>query len=351
MVDPETVQFAWREPLAPDQQEYQLWVSDLSRGTPRIINESLRGDSVEHSLPNGHYRAFIGRKDSITGKIIWSAPVEFIISTQVPELINPLARGAVRRPVFRWAGNERATYEVWLGDLGQGTRVALNRASGSTQWSPSIDLPLGRYALWVRELVTDTVASNWSLRHVFIQDEPAVVVTGGLNPGLNQTPRITWESPVDASNYELWISRTGVPGAVYSVKNLRGTNHRLARPIGNGTFTVWVRATLKDGRTTAWGAGHALVIDAVVQVQSSGSTLFWNSVSTANRYELWVNFESGDAAKQAKILHLPSLRSTSYDLPSTLPQGRFRVWVRALRIVGNRTSISSWSAPVEFTIS
>jgi hypothetical protein len=350
MVDPETVQFSWAEPLAPDRQEYLLWVSDLSRGTPRIINEFLRGDSTEHSLPNGHYRAFIGRKDSITGQTIWSAPVEFTVSTEVPELINPLARSAVRRPVFRWAGSERSRYEVWLGDLGKGTRVALNRVSGSTQWSPSIDLPVGRYALWVRELVTDTVASNWSLRHVFIQDEPAVVVTGDLDPGLNQTPQMTWESRADASTYELWISRTGVPGAVYFVNNLRGTSHRLARPIGNGTFTVWVRATLKDGRTTAWGTGHALVIDAGVQVQSSGSKLTWNSVSTANRYELWVNFEGGDAAQQAKILHLASLRSTSYDLPSALPQGHYRAWVRALRVVGKRTSISSWSAPVEFTI-
>ena len=350
-VDPDTVQFSWTEPLAPDHQEYQLWVSDLSRGTPRIINESLRGDSVEHPLSNGHYRTFIGRKDSITGQTIWSAPVEFTVSTQVPELINPQARSVVRRPVFRWTGRERSRYEVWLGDLGTGTRVALNRGSGSTQWSPSMDLPAGRYALWVRELVTDAVASNWSVRHVFIQEESAVVVTDGLNPGLNQTPKITWESRADASTYELWISRTGVPGAVYSEKNLRGTSHRLARPIGNGAFTVWVRATLKDGRTTAWGAGYALVIDAGVQVQSSASTLFWNSVSTANRYELWVNYEGGDAAKQAKILHLPSLRSTSFDLPSTLPQGRYRVWVRALRIVGKRTSISSWSAPVEFTIS
>lgn len=344
------VQFSWSGSLQVSDEGFRLWVSDLTRGLARVIDEYVKGNFIDRFLPNGRYRAFIGLKDPATGKTVWSPATEFTVAATAPAFISPVAQSTIKHPVFHWSGNTKGTYEVWLTDQTTGKRVLSERVSGMASWSPATPLPAGRYAIWVRELVTGEVASGWSARHVFVQLEPALEITGGLNPGLDQRPVITWEKRTNAAYYEIWINKAGTPGAVYFLSRLTTTSHRLIQPIGNGTFTVWVRAVLKDGRSTAWGTGAAMTIGAAVVVTSNGNELSWTDVESATQYELWVNYEGGSQAKKARILQNANLKVTSLQLPTTLPKGLYRAWVRAIRVDGRNVYQGPWSAASEFVI-
>ncbi|MBL8810038.1 MAG: hypothetical protein JNM43_07680 [Planctomycetaceae bacterium] len=344
------VEFSWRgTPYVPGQG-FELWVSDLTRGTVGVINQTVQAQSFLTSLPNGRYRAFVGLKEP-GGRTVWTPAKEFTVATSTPQLINAVVQSTNARPTFRWTGSSKFSYQVWVADLSTGKRVLMDTVAGKTEWSPATPLPTGRYAIWVRELVSDTVSSNWSSRHIFVQLEPAIEVTGGLNPGLDQRPVISWTGRSDATSYEIWINRAGTPGAVYSATRLTRTSHRLGQAIGNGVFTVWVRAVLPDGRTTSWGPGATMTIGGTPVVSAIGTTLTWTAVSTATGYEVWVNYEGGAATKQAKILHLPSLKVTILPLPADeLPKGLYRAWVRAIMVDDGTVYAGPWSVMTEVHI-
>lgn len=344
------VEFSWRgTPYVPGQG-FELWVSDLTRGTVGVINQTVQAQSFLTSLPNGRYRAFVGLKEP-GGRTVWTPAKEFTVATSTPQLINAVVQSTNAQPTFRWTGSPKSSYEVWVADLSTGKRVLIDTVAGKTEWSPATPLPTGRYAIWVRELVSDTVSSNWSSRHIFVQLEPAIEVTGGLNPGLDQRPVISWTGRSDATSYEIWINRAGTPGAVYSATRLTRTSHRLGQAIGNGVFTVWVRAVLPDGRTTSWGPGATMTIGGTPVVSAIGTTLTWTAVSTATGYEVWVNYEGGAATKQAKILHLPSLKVTILPLPADeLPKGLYRAWVRAIMVDDGTVYAGPWSVMTEVHI-
>lgn len=346
-VQPDGVKFAWRGTAYAPGQEFRFYVSDLTRGQAGIINQAVQTHSLTATLPNGRYRAFVGMKE-LGGRTVWTPATEFTVATSTPRLINAIVQSTTDQPTFRWTGSSKFSYHVWVADLNTGKRVLMETVTGKTEWSPATPLPIGRYAIWVRELVSNTVSSNWSARHTFIQLEPAIEVTGGLNPGLNQRPVISWAGRSDADSYEIWINRAGTPGAVYSATRLTRTSHRPGQALGNGVFTVWVRAVLTDGRTTAWGPGATMTIGGTPVVSAIGTTLAWTAVATATEYEVWINYEGGAAAKRAKILHNPSLKATILTLPSDLPKGLYRAWVRAIMVDGSTSYAGPWSLTTEF---
>ena len=125
---------------------------------------------------------------------------------------------------------------------------------------------------------------------------------------------------------------------------------RSEQSIGNGVFTVWVRAVLRDGRSTPWGTGQRLIIGAPVIVSITGSSLAWTTSPTATQYEVWINYEGGEGPKSAKVLDDASYKSTVFALPSTLLRGRYRAWVRAIRQDGLTVYAGDWSKTIEFTV-
>ncbi|MFO0974856.1 MAG: hypothetical protein U0996_00590 [Planctomycetaceae bacterium] len=146
---------------------FELWVSDLTRGTADVINQTVQAQSFLASLPNGKYRAFVGLKEP-GGRTVWTSAKEFTVATNSPQLINAIVQSTTAEPTFRWTGSSKFSYQVWVADLNTGKRVLMETVVGKTEWSPTNRLPTGRDAIWVRELVSETVSTNWSSRHVFI---------------------------------------------------------------------------------------------------------------------------------------------------------------------------------------
>ena len=350
-VQPAGVQFSWNGSLQARDEGFEVWVNDVGRGLAKVIRQNVNGHSLLYSLPNGRYRGWVGLKDPATGITRWSPAKDFAVATNTPQILSPGPVSAVERPVFQWTGSKSSSYEVWLTDLGTGKRIVLTTVTGATQWTPASDLAAGQYAFWVRELVTSATASPWSIRFVLTQQEPAVKVTSGLNPELDQTPVLGWAAKIGAVSYELWIGRTGVPGSVYLRTGLTATSHRVVTPLGNGEFTVWVRANLGGGRTTAWGPGYRMSIGAAVVLNVTGTTVSWNAVPSATHYELWINYEGGERAKQARIVYQETYAQTSYTLSATLPKGRYKAWVRAVRAEDGQRYFGAWSSAAEMQVS
>lgn len=350
-VQPAGVQFSWIGSLHASDEGFEVWVNDIGRGVAKVIHQNVNGHSLLSSLPNGRYRGWVGLKDPATGMTRWSSAKEFAVATQAPQVLSPGPVSAVERPVFKWTGSRDSSYEVWLTDLGTGKRIVLEKVTGAAQWTPSFDLAAGQYAFWVRELVTGTVASRWSSRFTLTQQEPAIRVTVGLNPGVDQTPVLGWATKVGAESYELWISRTGVPGSVYHRTRLTRTSHRVATPIGNGEFTVWVRANLGVGKTTAWGPGNQMSIGAAVVLRVTGTTVSWNAVPSATHYELWINYEGGELSKQPRIIYQEMYFDTAYTISPPMPKGRYRAWVRAVRAEDGNRYFGVWSNAAQVQVS
>ncbi len=348
---PAGVQFSWSGTLLTEEEGFEVWVNDIGRGGTRTIHQKVKSHSLLHDLPNGRYRGWVGLRNPSTGITRWSPGKEFVVASHAPRVVSPGTLSGIPRPAFQWTGNNSSAYEIWLTDLGTGRRLALEQVTGATQWTPSFDLPSGKYAFWVRELVNNTTKSPWSSRFVLTQQEPEVRVTSGLSPGLDQTPLLGWERRTGARSYELWIGQTGSSEPAYRRMGLTGTSHRVATPLGNGEFTVWVRADLGAGKVTAWGEGYRMVIGASVDLSVLGRTVSWNAVPSATYYELWINYDGGEREKQARIVHRETYFRTSYTLPATMPKGRYSVWVRAIRAEGGQRNYGVWSSPASMQLS
>ncbi len=350
-VQPGGVQFSWNGTLRPAEEGFEVWVNDIGRGVAKVVHQTVNGHSLLYELPNGRYRGWVGLKDPATGITHWSPAKEFAVATKAPQMLSSGPVSAVERPVFKWTGSKSSSYEVWLTDLGTGQRIVLTTVNGTTQWTPPFELAAGQYAFWVRELVTSAAVSPWSIRFVLTQQEPAVKVTSGLKPELDQTPVLGWATKVGTVSYELWIGRTGVPGCVYRRTGLTGTSHRVATPLGNGEFTVWVRADLGGGKTTAWGPGYQMSIGAAVVLNVTGTTVSWNAVPSATHYELWINYEGGEKPKQARIVYQETYLQTSDTVSPPLPKGRYKAWVRAVRAEEGHRYFGAWSSAAEVQVS
>jgi predicted phage tail protein len=77
-------------------------------------------------------------------------------------------------------------------------------------------------------------------------------------------------------------------------------------------------------------------------VVSANHTFSWTVVGDADKYEIWVQRDSDNA-----VFTRNNITGTSFQFGLPLLAGGYRVWLRAVSLVGER---SAWSAPVRFRV-
>ena len=89
--------------------------------------------------------------------------------------LSPVSNTA--RPRFTWSTiSNAATYEIWVDNLSTGqSQVIRETGLVNPDFTPSSDLPLGRYRVWVRGLTAAGQASNWSAPQDWRVQTPPVV--------------------------------------------------------------------------------------------------------------------------------------------------------------------------------
>lgn len=177
-------------------------------------------------------------------------------------------------------------------------------------------------------------------------------ITGPAD-GSNLRPVIMWDDVPGAQNYQLWVNHVGVQNAVIHEMNLTTSEFTPQANLAPGNYTAWVRAANSFGLSD-WSEPFSFVVEssvpAAVTITSPATgttselrpTIEWTASNGAEEYDLWVNH----IGVQNQVIRQPSLSGTSFTPDADLPDGTYRVWVRAKNSEGS----SLWSAAVTFDV-
>jgi hypothetical protein len=84
-----------------------------------------------------------------------------------------------------------------------------------------------------------------------------------------------------------------------------------------------------------------LTVLASFAVGLTPKTINWSAIQGADIYDIWITTD-----RYVTVLRDQKPGSNSWDLPSTLPVGNYRIWVRAT----NGATLGRWSLPASFSI-
>jgi hypothetical protein len=165
---------SWSCDTAEWQYAY-VHLQNLSTGAV-ITSTWLKGQQVSQwtatGLPGGCYRAWVIVYHHQCGYSQWSDPVDFIWGSCccMPTQVGPSGPGHSARPTYEWSCSGSWDY-YWVyvvntstgAYYGSGSSAAYGWESGSdSSWTPTFDLPWGRYQWWVRVFDWDCGLSEWS---------------------------------------------------------------------------------------------------------------------------------------------------------------------------------------------
>ena len=245
--------------------------------------------------------------------------------------LSPVSNTA--RPRFTWSTiSNAATYEIWVDNLSTGqSQVIRETGLVNPDFTPSSDLPLGRYRVWVRGLTAAGQASNWSAPQDWRVQTPPVV-TGDSTTHSISSFQIVWSAASGATTYDVWVDRLTSNTSQYlrntsvSATSLDVTNFDI------GQYAVWVRARNTQGDLGLFSSRIVFQVSLLSNDVSVTSTaidgtpvLGWSSVPGATQYEVWVDNQTTNTSR---VVHSTSVTATSLPLPG-LTAGSYRAWVRA----------------------
>lgn len=148
-------------------------------------------------------------------------------------------------------------------------RSCILQCLGCRKWStgrPSVDplIDTAHYRIWVQAVFGDDTRGAWSASQDFtpLPDGHHLPLAISLQElQTTQTPRIEWGEPRVLNSvverYDLYINLQGDRQEVYRHQHLPGGTLQQEVEValaGNKTYEVWVRAFLRDGSVTRWGA-------------------------------------------------------------------------------------------------
>ncbi|MFN8709306.1 MAG: ELWxxDGT repeat protein [Planctomyces sp.] len=169
-------------------------------------------------------------------------------------------------------------------------------------------------------------------------------------------PIIRWFGVIGANSYEVWVKNlsTGASPFLTAILDRTATvtvdSFIPGVDLGIGTFRVWVRA--KSGNVfSAWSLGRDFVIttaptlNAIAPLQTTFRPTFrWSPLAGATRYEVWINNRTTGTSA---VVRDSNVTATSFTVPSNLPVGNYRVWVRG---ISSDNAAADWSPPADFGI-
>ena len=105
---------------------------------------------------------------------------------------------------FSWTSVPNAiSYDVWYTYATTNASPYINQTVFNTTYTPSAELPIGRYFIWVRANLPGNTTTDWSNSVALTVSVPAV-----LDPVEFQqtdlTPTFTWAAIPGATRYEIW---------------------------------------------------------------------------------------------------------------------------------------------------
>ncbi|MCA9058287.1 MAG: hypothetical protein KDA85_07295, partial [Planctomycetaceae bacterium] len=363
--------FQWTFTLNADH--YELEVANLTTGVSQFyVQQNLTG--TQHTsvtqFPEGTYEARVRSVDSTGKASVWSNVLTFTVDIPAPAqpvITKPTGSIADPFPVFEWNQTPGAvSYSLWVNDFNTGKRVIYRTNETALKYQHFTALPDGTYRAWVRAFNSQGEYSLWSNFVEFEIDTPvpdAPVISAPTKVTTELTPRISWNAVPSTARYDLWVDyRSGGIPQYIRKQNIIGTQNYYdpTSTLPQGRYVAWVRAINANGEAGAWSPGYSFDVDLEVPttptitgpVGTNGSLTIpnadpiftWTAADRAARYDLWVN---NVTTGQVQIIRNQNITSTSFQSADFLPQGTYRVWVRAINAADE---VGAWSKGYTFTI-
>ena len=187
---------------------YQLYVSNITRQLPAVINTTLMQTSYtpDFDLDFGTHRIWVRPLGSGGFAADWSQSAEFSLG---PQAVSP-ATTLNSRPLFTWTVSENgALYQLYVQ---QGSNVVLNEViavgssnDGEISFRPPSPLPDGNYRWWVRMSGAGNRFGAWSPRaDLNIGGATSVVLTPPATT-TDSLIEIDWQQVDGATSYEVYL--------------------------------------------------------------------------------------------------------------------------------------------------
>ena len=138
---------------------YELYVRSINGNFKALHQKNIVGTSFTWPpLTAGPYEYWV----RVTGSTVWSTSV-FLNTDGRTNVLAPTGTTTNRRPVISWQPVGLAVrYELWIDQLGVDEKIIYQTNLTSTSFTPTSNLPLGNYRVWVRAVSSSTTAP-WSL--------------------------------------------------------------------------------------------------------------------------------------------------------------------------------------------
>lgn len=342
----------WTDVTSIAHYEVQIFKSvyDFGTGlrlvTDLTVSESQLVPTADLGIGYFHVHVRAVGASGITSP--WSPFRQFTIDTPV-QLIPMSKVQLTGRPTVAWqALSGAAAYDVWLNNLTTRQSEFVRAQVRGTSWTPSTDLPLGRYRVWVRGIGAVGVA-QWSTLMDFDVQTPATL-TSPVLPIFNRRPSFTWTSVPGALSYDVYVKSMNSGGVVHYPRGISATTWTPPVNLADGPYRWWVQAVGTNGFRSAWSTpidiyvgGRTTVTGPTGNSVAANPIFTWQQVEGTARYELWV----ANASTLVRVIHQTSLTSAGYSSNNSLGRGTYRVWVRAVSTSGE---LAIWSAPLDFTV-
>lgn len=253
------------------------------------------------------------------------------------------------RPLFAWTGvSNAATYEIWINNATTGASKVVNVTGiAATSYTPTVDLGIGTYNVWVRGFTSSGLASLWSNSGVW-QTRPTTTLTDSGRTESSKAFSIQWDAVPGASSYDIWVDRLTSRTSQYLRNTNVLTNSLSVDNIAIGKYAVWIRARNTRGDLTQWSTQGIINVSygpTGIQANAidfnSSSSLSWATVPGATAYDVWVD---NLTTSTAQVVRNTNVAITTLGMPG-LTVGSYRAWVRAKDVNG---ASYAWGAPLSF---
>ena len=246
-------------------------------------------------------------------------------------------------------------------------------AIAARTYTPSTDLPVGRYTFWVRATNGLVQHGYWSVPFQF-EVATAPVLAGPPSPTLVTKPVFTWNNmavPVGgktagADSYDFLLYKVDPVTFKYValplVTGLTSPTYTIPTDLAFGQYRAVVRAFVKGRVTTPtlrgvnptytefsnainFTVGAGPIVNPIPNSNNRTPTITWQAMQGAGKYDVYISNGTSTAA----VVRQNGVTGTSWTVTPPLAPGAYRVWVRAVSTDGTKTS--DWSTPVQWTIS
>ncbi|MEY3176139.1 MAG: hypothetical protein RLZZ436_4053 [Planctomycetota bacterium] len=340
----------------PGAVRYDLQLANLSLKIPNYIfaaGLTTTSFTPPENLGIGNWRVWVRAYDQFEVPGFWSFPRDFRVVTP-PTITAPVTIGNVAAssfPEISWtAVADAVRYELWVNNVTNGSsRVIYKTDITSTSYRETASMGSGSFRAFVRAVNAVNEPGNWSLAKDFTVLAPPTVTRPEFTSTFDTTPLFEWTSVVGARYYDLYVSNSSTGAVVIRDQAVIGTSYVATADLARSNYSVWVRA-VGDKFVSAWsavkrfsiGAPPTLLNPQPNAVVKANHTFSWSRVGDADKYEIWVQRDSDGAVFQRN-----NIAGTSFQFSTPFTAGGYRVWLRVVSIIGER---SAWSAPVRFSV-